>query len=88
MSDSIEFMYARVLAMDKEINKYRHDRDILLSALARAVGRFYNLEEYESAMIDFAKMSLKHEVIYHENNLIKYEWSYESVPVQNNEHKG
>lgn len=88
MSEPIEFMHARVVAMDKEIKKYRHDRDILMSALARAIGRCQHLEGYEDAMIDFAKMSLNHEVIYHENSLIKYEWSYESVPVQNDEHQG
>jgi len=88
MSEPIEFMHARVVAMDKEIKKYRHDRAILLSTIARLVGRFQHLSDYEGAMVDFAKMALNHEVTYHENSLIKYEWSYDSVPVQNDEHQG
>lgn len=85
---SMEFMHARILAMDKEIGKYRQDRKIILSALARAIGKCQNLSEYDAAMADFAKIALNHEVIYHENSLIKYEWSYDSVPVQDDEHQG
>jgi len=88
MTATIEFLQARVEAMDREVRKYRKDREIIMSALARHIQKRNHLEEGSEAAKDFAKLTLNHEVIYHENELIKYEWNYESVPVQDNEHQG
>ena len=88
MTATIEFLQARVEAMDREVRKYRKDREIIMSALARHIQNRNHLEEGSEAAKDFAKLTLNHEVIYHENELIKYEWNYESVPVQDNEYQG
>ena len=88
MTATIEFLQARVEAMDREVRKYRKDREIIMSALARHIQNRNHLGEESEAATDFAKLALNHEVIYHENELIKYEWNYESVPVQDNEHQG
>lgn len=88
MTATIEFLQARVEAMDREVRKYRKDREIIMSALARHIQNRNHMGEGSEAATDFAKLTLNHEVIYHENELIKYEWNYESVPVQDNEHQG
>ena len=88
MTATIEFLQARVEAMDREVRKYRKDREIIMSALARHIQNRNHLGGGSEAATDFAKLTLNHEVIYHENELIKYEWNYESVPVKDNEHQG
>ena len=87
MTATIEFLQARIEALDREVRKYRKDREIIMSALARQIQTRNHMGEGFEAAKDFAKIVLNHEVIYHENELIKYEWNYESVPVQDDEHQ-
>lgn len=85
MDNLNQFMQARIEAMDREVRKYRRDREIIMSALARQMKRRNVPDGYDSNT-DLAIVALNEEALYHPSELIKYNWSYESVQVQDYEH--
>ena len=88
MKETLDFMHARVIALDAAVKKYKKDRDIALSALARLIADHGEFDEFSSAPADLAKVYLNNEVSNYQNSLIKFEWSHESAQIQNNQHQG
>lgn len=88
MEETIKFMHARVLALDKAVKQYKKDRDIAMSALARLIADRGEFDYASSAPAALAMQRLNNEATQFNNQLIKYEWSHESAQIQNNEHQG
>jgi hypothetical protein len=88
MKETLDFMHARVVALDAALKKYKKDREIAMSALARLIAERGGFDEFSSAPADLAKAYLNNEVNNHQNSLIKFEWNYESAQIQNDKHQG
>ena len=88
MEETIKFMHARVIALDKAVKQYKKDRDIAMSALARLIADQGGYDYSSAAPASLAAHYLNNEITHHNNQLIKYEWSHESAQVQDNKHQG
>lgn len=86
MTSQMEFLEARIQALDLAVRSLKQDKEFALSALARHIATRSYLDADMEACRDIAKIYLNAEVRLHESELIKYNWNYESVSVQNDEH--